>query len=178
MKTNAFLLLTLFASIMACTEEDSFKKTLPVQVDAHAKNHHRNYSTHLNGGQERPNPVETKAQGQAHFKLNKEGTSLHYKLNVANIENVSQAHLHLITTPGGTTGGVVVWLYPVSGPPAQLIPGRSNGTLAEGEITDASLVGALTGMTLDDLITAINEGTVYVNVHTTQNPPGEIRGDI
>ena len=177
MKTTTFLMLTLLASIMACTEEESFKKTLPVQIDAHAMHHHRNYSTHLNGDQERPNPVDTRGQGQAHFKLNKAGTSLHYKLIVANIENVTQAHLHLIADEINQTGGIVVWLYP-SAPPAQLIPGRSNGPLAEGEITDANLVGALAGMTLADLFDAINEGKIYANVHTTQNPPGEIRGDL
>ena len=38
------------------------------------------------------------------------------------------AHIHLAPTPGAN-GGIVVWLYP-SGPPASLIPGRSDGVLA------------------------------------------------
>jgi hypothetical protein len=180
MKTTTLLMLTLLAGIMACTEEESFKKTLPVQIDAHSHHHgnmhNRNYSTHLNGDQETP-PVDTKAQGQAIFHLSKDGETLHYKLIVANIENVTQAHLHRITDPASTTGGVVVWLYP-SAPPAQLIPGRSNGPLAEGEITDADLVGSLAGATLADLIDAINDGIIYVNVHTSENPGGEVRGDI
>ncbi len=178
MKKSFLLCLSVLAALIACTEEESFNKTLPIQVDAHAhaQSHNRNFNTHLNGDQEKPNPIASKAQGQANFKLSKDGTAIYYKLNVANIENVSMAHLHLISNPNGT-GGVVVWLYPAA-PPAQLIPGRTNGTLAEGMITDANLTGALTGMTLADLIAAIEANQIYVNVHTSQNPPGEIRGDI
>jgi hypothetical protein len=141
------------------------------------KMQHHIFNVHLNGDQERPNPADTKAQGQANFKLSDDCTELHYKLIVANIENVLQAHLHLITAPEAVTGGVVAWLYPEA-PPAQLLPGRTNGILAEGVITGDDLVGALAGMSLHQLMMAIHEGNVYVNVHTTQYPGGEIRGDI
>jgi hypothetical protein len=39
-------------------------------------------------------------------------------------------------------------------------------------------VGELEGMELSDLIEAISAGDTYVNVHTTQNGPGEIRGQL
>jgi hypothetical protein len=134
----------------------------------------RNFSTHLSGDEEVA-PVQTLAQGQAIFQLSKDGTELTYKLIVANIENVLQAHIHL--APMGTNGPVVVWLYP-SAPPAQLIPGRSSGILATGTITAEDLAGPLAGMTMDDLVAAMQSGNTYVNVHTTQNPGGEIRGQI
>jgi hypothetical protein len=85
------------------------------------------------------------------------------------------AHIHL--GPVGETGPVVVWLYP-DGPPPQEIPGRFDGVLAEGTITSENLVGPLAGATLADLIDEIQAGNAYVNVHTVQNPPGEIRGQI
>lgn len=130
--------------------------------------------THLTGAEE--NPVrDTLAQGQATFRVNADGTAISYKLNVANIENVTQAHIHL--APAGSNGGIVAWLYP-SAPPSQLIPGRSQGTLGEGEITAASLVGSLTGQPLSALLDVMRSGGAYVNVHTTQFPPGEIRGQI
>jgi len=31
---------------------------------------------------------------------------------------------------------------------------------------------------MPDLIKLINTGNAYVNVHTSQNPPGEVRGQI
>jgi hypothetical protein len=133
-----------------------------------------NHRTHLSGDEEVP-ARDTQAQGQAIFQVNSEGTAISYKLNVANIENVTQAHIHL--APAGTNGGIVAWLYP-SAPPSQLIPGRTQGTLGEGEITAASLVGSLAGKPLSDLLAAIADGRAYVNVHTLQFPPGEIRGQI
>jgi hypothetical protein len=132
-----------------------------------------NWSVHLNGATEVP-VRDTLAQGQATFNLSEDGTSIEYKLTVANIENVLQAHIHLGPPTG--TGGIVVWLYP-PGPPPVLIPGRSDGTLAEGSFTAADLVGALAGHPLEDLIAALESGNAYVNVHTVQFPGGEIRGN-
>lgn len=145
----------------------------------------RNYSVHLTGDQEVP-ARETNAQGQASFHLSKDGQTLHYKLNVANIENVLMAHIHM--GPPSGTGGVVAWLYP-SAPPGISIPGRTQGTLAEGDITAANLVGALSGQPLSALLDAMNNGNAYVNVHTNDfvDPPntgagdfpgGEIRGNL
>lgn len=53
-----------------------------------------------------------------------------------------------------------------------------SGILVEGTATADDLVGPLAGSTLDDLIEEINNGNTYVNVHTVQNRPGEIRGQI
>jgi hypothetical protein len=133
-----------------------------------------NFTAPLSGSQEVP-PNDSKATGNAVFQLSKDGTELGYKLIVANIQNVTQAHIHL--APAGANGGVVVWLYP-SGPPAQLIPGRSNGILAEGTITETNLVGALAGQPLSALLEHLSNENAYVNVHTSQFPPGEIRGQI
>jgi hypothetical protein len=134
----------------------------------------RHFHAHLTGDEEVP-PRDTRAQGNAIFKLSKDGTELEYKLIVANIENVTQAHIHL--APAGQNGWIVVWLYP-EGPPAQLIPGRSSGPLGTGVITADDLVGPLAGGSLEDLTEALRAGNGYVNVHTSQFPPGEIRGQV
>ena len=134
----------------------------------------RNFRTHLTGAEEVP-AVDTRAQGQATFKLNKEGNAIEYKLIVANIENVLMAHIH--NAPAGDNGGVVVWLYPAA-PPPQLIEGSFNGVLAEGTITEDDFVGTLAGQSMDDLLELMRSGNTYVNVHTTQNPAGEVRGQI
>jgi hypothetical protein len=115
------------------------------------------------------------AQGQLVLRPQEGGTVLAYRLLAANIENVTQAHIHL--APPGSPGPVIAWLYP-SGPPAVLIPGRFNGVLAEGVITDANVVGPLAGQGVAALVAAIQAGSAYANVHTTQFPPGEIRGQV
>ena len=132
------------------------------------------WNAHATGDNEVP-PNASQAQAQANFKLSDDGTSLSYKLNVANIENVTQSHIHL--APAGTNGGIVAWLYP-SAPPLQLIPGRSSGTLGEGTLTRANLVGTIAGQPLSVLVDAIAAGNAYVNVHTSQFQPGEVRGQV
>jgi len=134
----------------------------------------RNFVARLSGSQEVPANT-SRARGVATFQVSGDGTELAYRLIVANIENVRMAHIHL--APAGMNGPVVAWLYP-DGPPPQPIPGRTQGVLAEGTITAASLVGPLAGQDLQDLIDEILAGNTYVNVHTDQFPPGEVRGQI
>ena len=71
----------------------------------------------------------------------------------------------------------MVWLYP-SSPPPQLTEGTTSGILAEGVITSADLMGSLEGGDLQDLLDNMVAGNAYVNVHTVENPGGEIRGQI
>jgi len=135
-----------------------------------------NFRAHLSGDQEVSLvDVETNATGQATFQLSKDGESLSYRLIVANIENVRMAHIH--RAPAGVNGPVVVWLYP-SVPPAQVIPGRTDGVLQTGIITKDNLAGQLAGQELSALVELMKNGETYVNVHTDQYPPGEIRGQI
>jgi hypothetical protein len=134
----------------------------------------RTFVAPMSGAQE-VHAVDTLARGQAVFRLSADGRSIDYRLIVANIQNVTMAHIHL--APAGVNGPVVAWLYP-AGPPPQLIPGRSSGILATGTITEDDLVGPLAGAGLEELLEQMRAGGTYVNVHTEQYPPGEIRGQI
>jgi CHRD domain len=147
----------------------------------------RNWSTHANGSLEVP-ARDTSAQAQAIFHLSPDGAELQYKLIAANIENVFMAHIH-INQPG-VNGPIAVWLYPstatVPGPTGS---GRIDGVIAEGTITAANLVGPLASQPLSALVTALDTGNAYVNVHTSDGvapadtgpgdfPGGEVRGDV
>jgi hypothetical protein len=55
---------------------------------------------------------------------------------------------------------------------------KKGGTLSKGNLKAADLTGPLAGKALSDLIKEIEAGNAYVNVHTTQHPDGEIRGQI
>ena len=163
----------------SATQPAAISVPLQVQTDAQAGAQGAtpdNHRTHLTGDNERPVPNESKGQGQAIFQVNAEGTEIQFKLIASNIENVTQAHIHCCAN-SEATAGIVVWLYP-SAPPLRLIPGRSDGVLAEGVIRQSSLVGGLAGQPLSTLLARIESGLAYVNVHTSQFPPGEIRGQI
>jgi glucose/arabinose dehydrogenase len=132
----------------------------------------RNFRAHLNGRQQ-PTPVDTLAQGQAIFQLSKDRTELKFKVIVANIDNVIGAHIHL--APAGQNGPIVL---PLLGNPFIPDPGvTANGILVEGTATAADVSGPLAG-DLDALIAAMRAGDTYVNVHTVEFRPGEIRGQI
>jgi len=157
-------------------------------VTAAAAGLNGNWSAHANGAQEVP-PRDTQGQAQAIFHLSPDGSSLDYKLIAANIENVFMAHIHM--QEPGVSGPIVVWLYPSTTPGVQLPPGggRIDGVIAQGTITGDDLVGPLAGHPLSDLVTAMNTGNAYVNLHTNDGvgdvntgagdfPGGEIRADI
>jgi hypothetical protein len=142
----------------------------------------RNFVAHCKGRHEVP-ARETNAQGQAKFQLNKDEDALSYQLNVANIDNVVAAHIHL--GPAGANGPVVAFLFGSVAPGG----GSTNGVLATGTITSASLLGPLAGQPLSALIDAMRAGNTYVNVHTNDGvapvntgpgdfPGGEVRGQI
>lgn len=153
-------------------EQDMQQSQLEVNLQAN-KAHSKavlSFKAHLSGDEEVP-AVMTNATGQTIFKLSKDGSELHYKLIVANIENVAAAHIH--AAPSGQNGGVVAFLYGDG-----LITGRTNGILAEGVITADDLIGSLSGQSLEDLVDLMSSGGTYVNVHTSQKPGGEIRGQI
>ena len=165
----------------ACSDAPAPAQPAPISVPVQFKTDAagadaKNHQTHLTGDAERPAPNDSKAQGQAIFRVSNDGSEIQFKLMVANIENVNQAHIHCCAD-SENTAGVVVWLYP-SGPPPVLIAGRSQGVLAEGTITQSSLIGNLAGQPVSVLLDRIASGLAYVNVHTTQFPPGEIRGQI
>ncbi len=134
----------------------------------------RNFVAPLSGAEEVP-AADTRAHGMARFQLSRTGDALEFQLTVANLHNVAMAHIHMGAR--GVNGPVVVWLYP-DAPPPQLIPGRTSGILASGTITAARLSGPLANGTLEDLLELIRDGEAYVNVHTSQFPGGEIRGQI
>jgi len=127
------------------------------------------YIAHLSGDEEVA-PVITDATGQAFFMLSPDGNSLSYRLIVANITDVVQSHIHI--APAGTNGPVVAFLF---GPTGGV---TVNGVLAEGTITAANLIGPLAGQPLSALLEQLDNGGAYVNVHTTNHPGGEIRGQL
>lgn len=130
--------------------------------------------THMNGAENNP-PTASKAQGQLNLRLVEGGTAVAYKLVVANIQDATQAHIHL--GPPGEAGPAIAWLHPAA-PPAQHIPGRFDGVLGEGILTDADVVGPLAGQGVAALLAAIRAGDAYANVHTVLFPSGEIRGQV
>ncbi|RXT08164.1 CHRD domain-containing protein [Ammoniphilus sp. CFH 90114] len=130
----------------------------------------RNFFARLRGSEEVP-PVVTRATGRARFRLSRDRRRLHYVLEVENIRRTTEAHIHLGRRR--ENGPVVAFLF---GPLRRGVTVRRG--VVRGTITAADLVGPLAGRSLAALIREMRLGNTYVNVHTVQNPAGEIRGQI
>jgi hypothetical protein len=118
------------------------------------------FEANLTGTEEVP-AVNTGASGRAVFALSEDLTTLHYRVMVHDISNITMAHIH--EAPFGVNGPVVHWLTPQPPNDPILAPGSpvsGSITLAEGQLQD------------------LLDGNYYVNVHTTAYPGGEIRGQI
>jgi hypothetical protein len=133
---------------------------------------HLGFVANMSGVEEVP-PIRTSAYGTATF--HRAGNQLRYKLMVYDIVDVTMAHLHV--GHFGENGEHIAWLYPAH-PPQKLINGLFSGRLLEGTLKASDLMGPMKGKSIDDLMGKIRSGDVYVNVHTQENPDGEIRGQV
>jgi hypothetical protein len=118
----------------------------------------------LSGNEEVP-PVQSEATGVAEF-IPMGPDSIAYSVNATNIEGATAGHIHL--GKQGENGPVVVTLFKYDSP--------MNEVSENGTITADTLEGPMVGKQIFDLATAGANGTLYVNIHTEQNPNGEIRG--
>lgn len=116
-------------------------------------------------------PIDSKATGNAEFESTTDGSSISYTVNVTDINAVKAAHIHIGEI--GQNGDVVATLFKSETPTGQL-----SGILSKGNITSDKLEGPMADKKLSDLINVMKIEGAYVNVHTQQNPDGEIRGQI
>lgn len=130
------------------------------------------FSTFLLGKNEVP-AVRSRAIGISQASLIDDGSKLNLLAVVARLprrENITVAHLHLGAE--GENGPVVANLL-------------GDGSFSSGRLRrlrtnldSGDLVGPLLGQPLDALTAAIQEGRIYVNIHTERNPGGELRGQL
>ncbi len=96
------------------------------------------------------------------------GNEIDWTMTLTNMTGVTASHIHGPAAAGVNTGVIINLFIPVG------ISGALNGIVANGTITNANNAA----VSLDSLRTLFNNGNAYVNVHTTANPTGEIRGQI
>ena len=107
------------------------------------------------------------ATGTATFTLS--GKTLQYVVTVNGLSgNAVASHIHV---GDATTNGNIV--YPFTAASVQ------SGQVASGtiDLTQPFTLGTV-AISGDSVLTLLNSGMLYTNVHTAANPPGEIRGQI
>jgi hypothetical protein len=163
----------------------------PLAVRADDDDHHhdrRSFKARLQSFHEVP-AISSPAEGTFRARLNSDGTSLHYTLTFSGLTApVTQSHIHF--GQKHTAGGIMVWLCsgPTNVDPTKLAPTCPNEGTVEGDLTAANIVqpgaqppalgqGIAPGE-FEEFLRALREDAGYVNVHTTNFPGGEIRGQV
>lgn len=121
-----------------------------------------------------PLGVGTAASGYTDFQLNKEGTAVRYWLHVNCVNNVTAAHVRMLSEGcDPKSAPIVATLF---GGPVRC--GTSSGRLMRGNIDACDLTGPLQGQPVSALTYALSCGRAVVTVETQQCPSGEIAGGV
>jgi hypothetical protein len=132
------------------------------------------YGATLNGESVRPTAVTSAGAGILTASLHPHNEALSYTLTWSGTASAATlAHIHGPAN-ASVTGGILVDLA--------TLPAGSEGTidLAGGTATGTlDLTGAITAtVSGDSLLTLLNRGQLYVDVHTISQTSGEIRGQL
>jgi hypothetical protein len=142
------------------------------------------FHANMTSAQEIPAPSvgNPTPSGTAVFTNNGDGT-VSYTVTGANMTAtatgvtpaVTYTGMHIHLAVAGATAGVTVPLTtPTNGSSSFLV----NGTFTGATCTSGVVNCINTGNTLDTVLTAMRNGGAYLNVHTSRNPGGELRGQI
>lgn len=117
----------------------------------------------LQGGQEVP-PVATLGGGTGRVTISDDLTRIDFEVSVVGLADVAESHIHVGGV--GENGPVVLFLSPVP------FAGTISGTLTAADVITGP------GVSFEDLLEEVMRGNTYINVHTSTNPGGEIRGQL
>jgi hypothetical protein len=138
------------------------------------------FSARLIGFNETPLAILSDASGTFRLDLDKNAQTATYTLTYSSLSApILFAHIHFGKVH--VSGGIIVFLCGGGGKPAcpQSAPASSPVT---GTITGANVMGlanqGVTAGDFDALEDALTSNTAYANVHTTNFPSGEIRGQV
>ena len=134
------------------------------------------FRAELVGFEEVP-PILTNGAGHFQARLIDDGTALEYQLSYGDLSSpVTAAHIHF--GQEGVNGEILVFLCGGDDTPACPIGG---GTVS-GVITSRDVLGipeqGVEAGDFSGLVRILQNGMAYVNVHTTNFPAGEIRGQV
>jgi hypothetical protein len=142
----------------------------------------------LTGYEEVP-AVSTTGSGEFRARISNDGSSIDWELSYEDLEGaVQQGHLHFGNV--GVNGGITVFLCtnlgngPAGTQPCPAPPATISGTILAADVSPnipATLAARTQGLNtgeIDELIAALRNNSVYVNVHSTMWPGGEIRKQI
>jgi hypothetical protein len=133
------------------------------------------FGARLKGYEETP-AINSAGTGQFSASVNSSGTTITYRLSYSGLSSTAHvAHIHF--GQRGVAGAVVAFLCGGGNKPACPASGTVTGTIVSSDILAVPAQGIAAG-DLASVLKAMRAGLTYANVHTTNFPNGEIRGQI
>ena len=137
------------------------------------------YSAVLSGAQEVTDPkggVETDRRGRVFAVFDAGFKNMRVRVRLSSGKDVVAMHFHC--GRAGQNGPLALGLFSPG-------PLTLNGKVVVGKLTNSDVLGedcdALIGQPINNLVSlaaAMKAGLIYLNVHTIENPPGELRGQL
>ena len=113
-----------------------------------------NFKADLSGANEVP-PVTGPGSGSATASLDTTAKTLTWSVTYSGLSGpVTAGHIHGPAAPGANAGVLLPFKAPL------VSPIKDSATLTDAQISD------------------LEAGRMYVNLHTTAHPPGEVRGQL
>ena len=170
-KIMSSTLIVMFFSLLAAASASSTPKAIQAKLESFAS-------------------VPTLARkGTGEFKahIKRKQGKIRYVLTYSGLDSgVLQSHIHFGNA--WENGGVSAFLctnlgnapvtVPNSPPPCPSTEGQVHGVIEAGDVIGPGGERGIQPGDFDALLDAISAGATYVNVHTNDFPPGEIRGQI
>lgn len=131
------------------------------------------FTADIDADQEVPTPTLPdgyEGQGSGSATISADESEITYEVSFEGLTGpATMAHIHY--GPPGVAGGILFWLSEMG---VDDNPSPLSGTLTEADFN------AVDGgpQTFAEALDAIRAGDTYINIHTAENPPGEIRGQL
>ena len=148
--------------IVACNEDNEFGLGVPAG---------KRFSAALSGANVRPVPVATSATAAANVsirdpEIGQGNPSVVFTLT-SSLTSVSAAHIHL-GGPAVANGQILATLYTNTG----------DTTITSTQLASGAISANGLAVSIDSLTTLMQAGAAYIDIHSSANPGGVLRGQI
>lgn len=154
-------------------------------ADANGRKRQEVFRAWLSGFEEAPNVISSTGRGFFRAIVDEDAGTIDYRLTYSGLDTatITQSHLHM--GQHHMAGGIVIFLCsnlttPAPPPGTQACPaspGQIAGTIRAENVLTAAQHG-IAATELSEVVDAIRNRSVYVNLHTAAFPAGEIRGQL
>ncbi len=155
---------------------------LGIGTVAAAHGNNQRFDERLTGYEEVP-ALSTPGNGSFRVFVDKSAQEIQWRLRFGDLEtNTTQAHIHFENVTN--SGPIVAFLCtnlgngPAGTQACPVAGGTITGTIRPADIVNDAAPNGIAAGEFNEVVDAMRAGRIYVNVHSTGHPAGEIRAQL